>query len=383
VVKNQPLQHERKAHSTRVPRIGIDCRLAGVHNAGIGRYISSYVPKAIALLQDRARVVLFCSTQQQAQLLCPTQLRQVETVIAPIKHYSLAEQTQFLLRLQQQQLDLLHVPHFNVPYFYQGKFVVTIHDLLWHKQRGLQVTTLNPAVYWLKYFFYTHIVAHAVIKAKKIFVPSQTIAGELHTTFPVTRNKTLVTYEGVAASLLETTRAATARKSNTLLYVGSLYPHKNVEILFQLLLRRPELQLEIVTARSAFVARVKQQVAENKLEAQVSFLLSIKDDELAAHYKQASAVVQPSLSEGFGLTGLEALLQNTPLIASDIPIFHEIYKTHAVFFKPTSVNALEVAWEEIKNAKQSTKLPRSFSQLYDWDVLAKQTTDAYFAAIKN
>jgi glycosyltransferase involved in cell wall biosynthesis len=276
---------------------------------------------------------------------------------------------------------LLHVPHFNVPYFYTGAFVVTIHDLLWHTQRGLQVTTLNPAVYWLKYFFYTRIVANAVAKAKQILVPSQTIAAELSTTYPNTKQKTVVTYEGVGDSLLKVSLPKLARKKNTLLYVGSLYPHKNIFLVLQLLQMHPELRLEIVTARSAFVARIKKQVTALELDEQVSFFLSIDDKTLAKHYRQATALIQPSFSEGFGLTGLEALLQQTPLLASDIPIFHEIYQKHATFFDPKSVISLETAWKSLQNNKQQTTLPQNFSKRYNWDTLAKQTLDVYRNAI--
>jgi len=364
-----------------VLRIGIDCRLAGLSHAGIGRYISSFVPKVLSLLQDEAEVVLFCSTKEQARDLCFAKSPRIEIVIAPYKHYSLAEQTVFLSVLNKQKLDLLHVPHFNVPYFYAGTFVVTIHDLLWHKQRGLQVTTLNPVVYWLKYFFYTHIVARAVSRAKKIFVPSQTIATELAATYPIAKEKTVVTYEGVGDSLLKVQLPTLARKTNTLLYVGSLYPHKNIAIVLQLLQQHPELKLEVVTARSAFVKRVKQQITALKVQNQVQFFLSIDDRALAKRYREATALIQPSFSEGFGLTGLEALMQNTPVLASDIPIFHEIYQAYATFFDPRNITSLETAWNSVATHKQEVTLPDNFSKRYNWDTLAKQTLDVYRNAL--
>ena len=364
-------------------RIGIDCRLAGAKHAGIGRYISNFVPRAIDLIQNKAHIVLFCSSQEQAQEISSSVHAEITVVLAPIKHYSFAEQTKFLLVLNKQRLDLLHTPHFNVPFFYRGKSVVTIHDLLWHTQRGLQVTTLNPAVYWLKYFFYTRIVAHAVTMAKRIFVPSKTIATELTTTFPFVKKKVLVTYEGVGDSLLQANISTRTRKKNTLLYVGSLYPHKNIDIVLQLLQRRPEIHLEIVTARTTFVNRVKKQIAAYEVQTQVKFFLAINDHALAQHYRHATALIQPSLSEGFGLTGLEALLQGTTVIASNIPIFHEIYQDHALFFQPKDITSLETAWESVAHSNSNVVLPNSFTKQYSWDALAKATTDAYFTAIND
>jgi len=291
-----------------MPRVGIDCRLAGLNHAGIGRYISCLVPRVISLLENKADIVLFCATKQQAHELNPNESAWVAIVQTPIKHYSLAEQTQFLAVLRQQSLDVLHVPHFNVPFFYRGKFVVTIHDLLWHEQRGLHVTTLKPIIYWLKYFFYRHVVANTIARAKTIFVPSKTIANQVLKTFSDAKNKIIVTYEGVSDAFAKPKFIA-QRKKNTLLYVGSLYPHKNIQLVLKLLQRQPEIRLEIVTARSAFVTKVKKRIVALGLKNQVIFYISITDQELAKKYQQATALIQPSLSEGFGLTGLEALRQ--------------------------------------------------------------------------
>ncbi|HAO51884.1 TPA: hypothetical protein DCQ85_00260, partial [Candidatus Magasanikbacteria bacterium] len=52
-----------------------------------------------------------------------------EKVLADIPWYTLGEQSEFLSILQKNPVDLMHFPHWNVPYFYDGKFVVTIHDL--------------------------------------------------------------------------------------------------------------------------------------------------------------------------------------------------------------------------------------------------------------
>ncbi|MDA1079308.1 MAG: glycosyltransferase family 1 protein [bacterium] len=362
-------------------KIGIDCRLAGLSHAGIGRYISSFVPRVLKLLDSETEIVLFCSTNQQARELYPTKLANVKIVIAPYKHYSLSEQTAFLTLLNKEKLDLLHVPHFNVPIFYSRRFVVTIHDLLWHKQRGLQVTTLNPVLYWLKYFFYKQVVSQAVRKALAILVPSQTIADELSAVYPATQKKAIVTYEGVEHSLLNSTHLKQTKKSNHLLYVGSLYPHKNISLVLQFLQLHPDVQLAIVTARSAFVERVQKQVAKLQLKKQVSFFLSIEDKELATHYRRVTAVIQPSFSEGFGLTGLEALLLQTPVLASDIPIFHEIYQENATYFDPHDVSSLEQAWQKIKDRPQQQPLSKAFINRYNWDTLAKQTCNVYQTAL--
>jgi hypothetical protein len=44
-------------------------------------------------------------------------------------YYSLKEQTTFLFQLLGLNVDLVHFAHFNVPYFYNRPYVVTIHDI--------------------------------------------------------------------------------------------------------------------------------------------------------------------------------------------------------------------------------------------------------------
>ena len=131
-----------------MPTIGIDCRLAGLKHAGIGRYVANLVSR-LPKLDSQINWVLFFSDSEQAQEVLPNNqdIPLIKIIFAPIKHYSLAEQVQLPTIFNQEKLDLLHVPHFNVPWFYKGKTVITIHDLLWHEYRGLNATTLSPWKY--------------------------------------------------------------------------------------------------------------------------------------------------------------------------------------------------------------------------------------------
>jgi len=61
-----------------------------------------------------------------------------------------------------------------------------------------------------------------------------------------------------------------------------------------------------------------------KLRNHVTELNSCSDDELARHLASASALLFPSLAEGFGLPLVEALAAGVPVIASDLPALREI-----------------------------------------------------------
>ena len=107
-------------------RIGIDCRLAGLQHAGIGRYTAQLV---LHLIRSRSNVewVLFCQSREQAdEFIGKSPVANVRVVLAKVSHYSIAEQLYLPWIFYREQLDLLHVPHFNVPLLYLKPFVVTI-----------------------------------------------------------------------------------------------------------------------------------------------------------------------------------------------------------------------------------------------------------------
>jgi len=369
-------------------RIGIDCRLAGQAHAGIGRYIQNLVVR-LPHLAPEIEWVYFFHDQAQADTVLHGQdfKRQPEVVLASVKHYSLAEQTQLPALFKQQHLDLLHIPHFNIPFWYSGRLIVTIHDLLWHEYRGSQVTTLSPWQYWLKYWGYRWITRQAVKKASRILVPAHFVEKTLLKYYPWAKPKVRVTKEGVEAIFLrhKSLHSEPIPKVSSLLYVGSLYPHKNLSLVIEALHQLPTYKLIVVGSRSVFLLNLKQFVETNGLKSRVVFKGSLSDAELAELYPQVTALVQPSLSEGFGLTGLEAMAQGVPVLASQIPVFQEIYQNGAIFFNPCSVQSFVEAVNKLMSADRLviTKRGRKIASSYSWDTMTELTLEQYQESLKH
>src|SRR3989344_6081400 len=117
--------------SDREYTIGIDCRFAGTRS-GIGRYTEELV-RCLLKRNDPWKYILFGwpvgalhATPLQEAHMSP------EIIPLPYRHYSIAEQIRFPRLLKKHHIDLLHVPHFNVPLLCPTPFVVTIHDLILH-----------------------------------------------------------------------------------------------------------------------------------------------------------------------------------------------------------------------------------------------------------
>lgn len=358
-------------------KVGLDCRLCGRAHGGIGRYELEVLSRILQTDQYRFFVYVYDEKQRQelaSRLPFP---EHITWKITPIHHYSLAEQTQLAYIFYRDSLDLLHVPHFNKPILYLRPTIITIHDLLWHQHRGPTVTTLPTWQYWLKYCMYRIVSSSAVRQARIILVPSKTIREAIRSLTAHDKKNILVTYEGVddrfQPSLMK------SRKANELLYVGSLYPHKNVSLLLEALLSRPTLKLIIVTSRDVFTQQFWSQVTQKHLTNRVELKQSITDAELIELYQTTSALVQPSFSEGFGLTGVEAMACQTQLLASDIPIFREIYGEQAFYFDPNKVASFLKAFDRSQRSPKYDQ--KQLVSRYNWDNTAAKTLQAYAKAL--
>lgn len=372
--------------SARPIRIGFDARLAGSRHAGIGRYAEQllrYFLENIRTFQKKSITwVVFIPKDHDLTWLENTAKKNthIEIVTVAIRHYSLLEQMWWPWILWKSELDLLHVPHFNVPVFYPRAFTVTIHDLLWHQQRDPRATTLVPWMHRLKYGAYRLVSTVAIWRAGYVFVPSKVVQKEV-TRYTRRLANVVVTYEGVgepyrSATLTEKRSRPKKERAPYCVYTGSLYPHKNVAVVLRALRLLPEMKLLIASARSVFTDRFLDQAARAGVSNQVEWLGYVPDKELIPLYQDAVAVIQPSLSEGFGLTGLEALATGTPVIAADRPIFHEIYGEHAQYFFPLDGYELHQLLKSVHADPPTLSQRRAFRRhalAYEWSKTGRET----------
>jgi glycosyltransferase involved in cell wall biosynthesis len=90
-----------------------------------------------------------------------------------------------------------------------------------------------------------------------------------------------------------------------------------------------------------------REVARLSLESSVKFLTNTSDSDLLSLYQHASAMVFPSLYEGFGIPPLEAMACGVPVAASTGGALPEVVGDAALCFDPLDVDAMAVALERI------------------------------------
>lgn len=370
-------------------RIGFDARLAGQKHAGIGRYSENLIKKLIEFSRQNdseveVKFVLFFFDLEQAKEVLGELFNTegMEVVITGIKHYGFREQLILPKFYNKAKLDLLYVPHWNVPILYNGKLIITIHDLLWYEQKGIGATTLSPWLYFLKYLAHKYVSKKAAQKALNIFVPAITVKETVLHYYPFAKNKIIISKEGVAPIYQKTLTQKithTPKIKKQLIYTGSLYPHKNLKVVIKSLKKLPKYKLLIVSSRSTFQSQVQTLISNYKVKNQVIFLGYVPDKRLISLYQESMALVQPSLSEGFGLTGIEAMASHTPVLASDIKVFKEIYQDAALFFDPNSpdsfINSLKSL--ELANRKKIIEKGLQVAGQYSFDKMARIIWSAF------
>lgn len=359
----------------------------GLKHAGIGRYVQNLVMEI--LKQDKKNnYVLFVRKDFEEKEI--PDFNNIELVVTDYPHYSLNEQLLFSWKIYQKKLDLVHFPNFNLPVFYFGKYILTIHDLIKHTSKGVQTTTRSPWLYWLKYLGYKIVFWSAVKRAYKILVPSQTVKNELVKEYRLNPKKVVVTYEGVEqkkqSEIIDSDILKKYKITKPfLLYVGSVYPHKNIERLIEAV-KILKINLVVSCSRSIFWERLKEKINKMGAEEYVNLAGFVPDEELSVLYRSAEAFVFPTLSEGFGLPGLEAMAQGCPVVCSNIPVLREVYGEAAEYFNPNDPKDIAEEISRVINDKNKEEQLREKGYLqakkYSWEKMASETLLVYNPAIQ-
>src|SRR5258708_19050483 len=113
--------------------IGIDLRIVGSRQGGIGRY-SFEIAKEILSLDRENKYIVFLNKKNLSNVGMSIFESFSNVVLVDTKagHYSFAEQTSFLRQLNKYRFDLVYFTNFYVPLFYAPPFLVTIHDIVHH-----------------------------------------------------------------------------------------------------------------------------------------------------------------------------------------------------------------------------------------------------------
>ena len=199
-------------------KIAVDARMISM--SGIGTYIQNLMKYGCydIALGNKEDISKFSNKVQTIKFDSPI--------------YGIKEQLKFpYKKLKKMKPDLLHVPHYNVPIFYKGKMIVTIHDLT-----HLIYPEFLPNKF--AYYYAKFMIWIALKKACKIITVSENTKKDILERFKVNPDKIEVIYNAVGKEFIKKDKKNITylykkfdipKDKKILMYVGNLKPHKNLE----------------------------------------------------------------------------------------------------------------------------------------------------------
>lgn len=301
-------------------------------------------------------------------------------------NYSFGEQWGMKRLLDRLHPDLVHFCMPQQPVLYRGAHVTTFHDLI-------LLRTYNSDKNWLV-FHTKQLIGRIVFRlaarsSRMIITPTAYTKHDVAKTLGVTNEKLAVTYE--AADVMPEQLIPYAHPfKEFILYVGQQSDYKNIKRLGdahqKLLASHPDLGLILVGKKNKAVQQTEAYFSA-KGYRNILFTGFIEDAQRDWLYTQTSAYVFPSLMEGFGLPGLEAMGYGAPVISSNATCLPEVYGDAAEYFDPLDVEAIAGAIDRVisDTALRSALIEKGHAQVaqYSWRRMAEETLAVYTASVEN
>lgn len=329
---------------------------------GIGRYILE-ITKRMFLEKNDIEWVIFMNEPAFSKYKFPKNVRKV---CVNAGHYSFAEQTSFAHILHKEHCDLVHFCNFNLPLFFRGKFIVTIHDTTISFFPGKKMNS------WWRKTAYNLVMRNAVRNSAKIITVSENTKKDVIRLFspkvrtfygtktsPSSNLKEKISTILIAPSdefhSISDLEKVQIKKKYTLppeyiIYTGNWREHKNLVGLlksFAILKKSfPQLELVITGKEDPCYPEVLETSRDLDLGDSVKFVGCVDFNDLKKLTAAASVYVFPSFYEGFGMPPLEAMACEVPCAVSNTSAIPEVCGDAALYFDPR--NAEEMAQQIAK-----------------------------------
>lgn len=309
--------------------------------SGIGTHVKHIIKGAIK--NNYKKIIFLFSYQNEANEIKKLKNLNYSITFINALPFSLNEQLELKKFLKQHPNCIFHTPHFNVPFLHNKniKRINTIHDVA----LDLYPEEIKSIVHKLYYkLCMKKIEQNAAVIAVSNFT-KKTIEEKynmknisvIHNTFQP--NQTKINEKN--------------RKTNTLLFVGINKKRKNLKFLLNVMTRLPNnIKLLIIGSENTRQFNIDSTIKKLNLQTRVSRLGFISSKVLKEHYKTSTALIFPSLLEGFGYPILEAAANELPVIASNQSAIPEIGGKGCLYFNPKDQENCKQRIMELINSKE-------------------------------
>ncbi len=249
--------------------------------------------------------------------------------------------------LQKNSVDLYHGLSNEIPFNlkkHQVKGIVTIHDLIF-KVYPNTYSLIDRIIYDWKF-------KTSCIKADRIIAISESTNKDLVIHYGIQSDKIDVIYQCCAPLFYEENNNVDSSvifekykiPTDYLLFVGSVEKRKNLQLIiksYQHIPKDVQIPLVIVGGNRGEKENILKLIASYQLVNKIIWISDLNDNyQLQKLYQKATAVIYPSLYEGFGLPVIEALLSKTPVITSNVSSLPEAAGPDSICVNPTDPKEL-------------------------------------------
>ncbi len=280
--------------------------------------------------------------------------------------------------------DVLHKLATEVPFYYRGKLVLTIHDLIFdfYIKKHYLNNSINDR---LKIFYFKYIEKNGVRKSSAVFTNSESLKLELINLYG---NKNVVV-TGVGSPSGHDALVMRERHAPLRLYcIAGYYPHKgHAEVikLFETLVTKYNKDITLYLrgnpSNKEYFDSIMDMIRQSGCRNKIIIEDYVRQHSVEDIYAKADIIILLSEYEGFGLPVIEAQVMGLPVICSDIPIFREVSGGYACFYKKEDADKSASAVNDFLKDNELRKLnvEKGFmhAKKYQWGKVASQILEAY------
>jgi len=334
-------------------RIGFDAKRLFLNNTGLGNYSRTLVCNLVKYHPEHEYFLYTPKIEKNPSTEFFFNHKNV-TIVSPNGNGGPFWRSKGIMKqIQENQLNVFHGLSNELPFGIDQmdvKSVVTIHDVIF-KRYPRQYPFFDRVGYNLK-------TKKAIQQADKIIAISEQTKTDLVDYFNAPVNKMEILYQSCNPSFTDIPVSPTEIKSDYFLYVGSVIERKNLLSILKAIHKiTPEKRkkLVVVGQGGAYYKQCKSYASENGLEPFIEWKGNMDNHELKSLYKNAIALVYPSIFEGFGIPVIESMFSGRPVITSNLSSLKEAGGNAAMLIDPFSVDELKVAIERMSIKEERKK----------------------------
>lgn len=243
--------------------------------------------------------------------------------------------------------------NYTIPFGVAGKRVTMVHDMAF---LACPDTVAKKTRRWLERNIHSYCR-----RADLILTVSEFSRQEIHRYLKIPLEKIEVIYNGVDLTQyhpsypeekIEKVKSNYHITGDYLLYLGTLEPRKNLEILIEayrlLRERMPEAPLLVLAGKKGWMYEgIFKKVKVYGLERNILFPGYVAETDVPALLSGARVFVFPSRYEGFGIPPLEAMACGIPVIVSDTSSLPEVVGDAGLLTPPENAEKLAEQMEHL------------------------------------